>query len=162
MFALDVSLVASVLLWSVCRSRLICICIDRFSNSITFEIVFFTMNVRNLLKLSVSPSSRRGLGPLLTLIVTYISELLFWFKVESHWFSCRVYIGSYIINLIGLFIPLYLSTGNSFINKSFEMTVLFVTLIVSKPESQGHPTTIFGEISVRKTIWDLEFSEHLL
>ena len=28
--------------------------------------------------------------------------------------------------------------------------------------SQGHPTTIFGKISVRKTIWDLEFSEHLL
>ena len=27
---------------------------------------------------------------------------------------------------------------------------------------QGHPTTIFGKISVRKTIWDLEFSEHLL
>ena len=24
---------------------------------------------------------------------------------------------------------------------------------------QGHPTTIFGKISVRKTIWDLEFSE---
>ena len=93
------------------------------------------MNVRHLLKLSVSPSSMRGLGPSMTLIVTYISELLFWFKVESHWFSCRAYIGSYIINLIGLFIPLYLSTGNSFINKSFEMTVLFVTLIVSKPES---------------------------
>ena len=28
--------------------------------------------------------------------------------------------------------------------------------------SQGHPTTIFGKISVRNTIWDLEFSEHLL
>ena len=27
---------------------------------------------------------------------------------------------------------------------------------------QGHPTTIFGRISVRKTIWDLEFSKHLL
>ena len=27
---------------------------------------------------------------------------------------------------------------------------------------QGHPTTIFGKTSVRKTIWDLEFSEHLL
>ena len=27
---------------------------------------------------------------------------------------------------------------------------------------QGHPTTIFGRISVRKTILDLEFSEHLL
>lgn len=27
---------------------------------------------------------------------------------------------------------------------------------------QGHPTTIFGKISVRKTIWDLAFSEHLL
>ena len=27
---------------------------------------------------------------------------------------------------------------------------------------QGHPTTMFGKISVRKTIWDPEFSEHLL
>ena len=27
---------------------------------------------------------------------------------------------------------------------------------------QGHPTAIFGKISVRKTICDLEFSEHLL
>ena len=27
---------------------------------------------------------------------------------------------------------------------------------------QGHPTAIFGKISDRKTIWDLEFSEHLL
>ena len=28
--------------------------------------------------------------------------------------------------------------------------------------SQGHPTTIFGRISVQKTILDLEFSKHLL
>ena len=28
--------------------------------------------------------------------------------------------------------------------------------------SQGHPTTVFGRISVRKTIGDLEFSKHLL
>ena len=28
--------------------------------------------------------------------------------------------------------------------------------------TQGHPTTIFEKTSVRKTIWDLEFSEHLL
>ena len=27
---------------------------------------------------------------------------------------------------------------------------------------QGHPTTIFGRISVGQTIFDLEFSEHLL
>ena len=27
---------------------------------------------------------------------------------------------------------------------------------------QGHPTTIFGKISVRKTILELEFSKHLL
>ena len=27
---------------------------------------------------------------------------------------------------------------------------------------QGHPTAIFGKISVRKTIWELAFSEHLL
>ena len=32
----------------------------------------------------------------------------------------------------------------------------------SKRDWQGHPTAIFGKISVRKTIWDLEFSEHLL
>ena len=35
-------------------------------------------------------------------------------------------------------------------------------LRVQKQIIQGHPTTIFGKISVRKTIWDLEFSEHLL
>ena len=33
---------------------------------------------------------------------------------------------------------------------------------VSRLKMQGHPTTIFGRISVRKTILDLEFSEHLL
>ena len=27
---------------------------------------------------------------------------------------------------------------------------------------QGHPTAMFGKISVRKTIWELEFSVHLL
>ena len=27
---------------------------------------------------------------------------------------------------------------------------------------QGHPTAIFGKISVRKAIWEPEFSEHLL
>ena len=27
---------------------------------------------------------------------------------------------------------------------------------------QGHPTSIFGKIFVPKTIWDLDFSEHLL
>ena len=27
---------------------------------------------------------------------------------------------------------------------------------------QGHPTAIFGKTSVRKTIWELEFSDHLL
>ena len=35
-------------------------------------------------------------------------------------------------------------------------------MVFSLPYRQGHPTTIFGKISVRKTIWDLEFSEHLL
>ena len=29
-------------------------------------------------------------------------------------------------------------------------------------KQQGHPTAIFGKISVRKTISELEFSEHLL
>jgi len=40
MFALDVSLVSRVLLWSVCRSRLIRISINRFSNFITFLVAF--------------------------------------------------------------------------------------------------------------------------
>ena len=30
------------------------------------------------------------------------------------------------------------------------------------PFRQGHPTAIFRKISVRKTIWELEFSEYLL
>ena len=33
---------------------------------------------------------------------------------------------------------------------------------ISSKLNQGHPTTIFVKISVRKTISDLEFSEHLL
>ena len=41
------------------------------------------------------------------------------------------------------------------------------TVILQEPyygiiTEQGHPTAIFGKISVRKTILDLEFSEHLL
>ena len=44
---------------------------------------------------------------------------------------------------------------NQELNKAFSLTrVQCVT--------QEHPTAIFGKISVRKTIWDLEFSEHLL
>ena len=39
---------------------------------------------------------------------------------------------------------------------SFDNNIIFITFM------RGHPTTIFGKISVRKTIWDLEFSEHLL
>ena len=46
--------------------------------------------------------------------------------VESRGFSCHAFIGF----LIGLFIPLWLSTGNSF--KSFGKAL--VTLMVSKPE----------------------------
>ena len=43
----------------------------------------------------------------------------------------------------------------------------YLTLISVVAESgllkqQGYPTAIFGKISVRKTICDLEFSEHLL
>ena len=34
--------------------------------------------------------------------------------------------------------------------------------IFSWQTAQGHPTTIFGKLSVRKTIWDLEFSDHFL
>ena len=36
------------------------------------------------------------------------------------------------------------------------------TLTRQNNNFQGHPTAIFGKISVRKMIWDLEFSEHLL
>ena len=38
----------------------------------------------------------------------------------------------------------------------------FEVLTARPHTSQGHPTTIFGGISVRKTIWNLEFSKHLL
>ena len=41
------------------------------------------------------------------------------------------------------------------------MTLLTIAL-PERVEEQGHPTAIFGKISVRKTIWELEFSEHLL
>ena len=39
---------------------------------------------------------------------------------------------------------------------------LLVHSVQTKHKVQGHPTTIFGRISVRKAIWDLEFSKHLL
>ena len=41
-FVLDVSLVTRVLLWSLYRSRLIRICVDRFTNCITFWSSFST------------------------------------------------------------------------------------------------------------------------
>ena len=41
-FVLDDSLVTRVLLWSLYRSRLIRICVDRFSNSTTFWSSFWT------------------------------------------------------------------------------------------------------------------------
>ena len=46
-------------------------------------------------------------------------------------------------------------------NKSRLSLIVWVNVILIR---QGHPTTIFEKISVRirKTIWDLEFSEHLL
>ena len=59
-FALDVSLVPRVLLSSVCRSRLIGICINRFSNSITFLSSF--QRECHLLNLSVSPRSGHVFG----------------------------------------------------------------------------------------------------
>ena len=43
--------------------------------------------------------------------------------------------------------------------KSRSLNISMITLTRSV---QGHPTAIFGKISVRKTIWELEFSEHLL
>ena len=42
-------------------------------------------------------------------------------------------------------------------NWSMQAGPLYASLV-----KQGHPTAIFGKISVRKMIWDLEFSEHLL
>ena len=53
-------------------------------------------------------------------------------------------------------------------DRAFDMNDLaytsFDTILYIEPRNmeQGHPTAIFGKISVRKTIWDLEFSEHLL
>ena len=75
MFALDVRLVLSVLLWSVCWSRLIRIC----------SILVFQHEV-HLLILSVSPWSGHVLGWSLTLIATYI-RVPVWFKIEPHRFS---------------------------------------------------------------------------
>ena len=46
----------------------------------------------------------------------HLTEFLFWCKVEPHGFSCHACIGFLvldIINLIGLLIPLWLSTGDS-------------------------------------------------
>ena len=53
-------------------------------------------------------------------------EFLFWLKVEPLGLSCHAFMAF----LIGLFIPLRLSTGNSF--KSFGKAL--VTIMVSKPE----------------------------
>ena len=47
--------------------------------------------------------------------------------------------------------------GNSGLNK-IKSSIDFQLLTTR----QGHPTSVFREISVRKTISDLEFSEHLL
>ena len=35
-------------------------------------------------------------------------------------------------------------------------------ILAQRNNEQGHPTSIFGKYLSRKTIWDLEFSEHLL
>ena len=56
----------------------------------------------------------------------YLHQFLFWFKVKPRGFSCHAFIGF----RMGLFIPLWLFTENSF--KSFGKA--FVTLMVSKPE----------------------------
>ena len=57
----------------------------------------------------------------------------------------------------------------SFLNreKGLELQTIYKILsfspdYVTTKLSQGHPTSIFGKKPVRKTIWDLEFSEHLL
>ena len=39
---------------------------------------------------------------------------------------------------------------------------LFVLVSQLSYTTRGHPTTIFGKLSVRKTTWDLEFSDHFL
>ena len=46
--------------------------------------------------------------------------------------------------------------------RSGQYTLVYLSTLLILPNSQGHPTTIFGKRSVRKTIWDLEISEHLL
>ena len=46
---------------------------------------------------------------------------------------------------------------------NWDQILLYGRWLESKDEyMQGHPTAIFGKISVWKTIWELEFSEHLL
>ena len=39
---------------------------------------------------------------------------------------------------------------------------LIVLRLKLRENQQGHPKTIFGKLSVRKTIWGLEFSDHFL
>ena len=152
MFVLNVSLVTMVLLWSVYRWRLIHICLDRFTNCITFWSSFSTWIWLSLLEVGTF-WNRRSLRkhPFLLALRRWArlaggeergetdvfagwnrrrlwllptSEFLFWFKVESRGFSCHAFIGF----LMGLFIPLWLSTGNSFksLGKAFVM--------VSKPK----------------------------
>ena len=144
MFVLNVSLVTRVLLWSVYRSRLICICVEEFTNCITFWSSFSTwtscikFDCRSLkwarfgtvvacenIRFSslfvdgdVSPGAKSEEKRMFSQARTDrrwpwllpTSEFLFWFKVESCGFSCHAFIGF----LMGLFIPLWLSTGNSF------------------------------------------------
>ena len=59
-------------------------------------------------------------------VADFDSEFLFWFEGEPRRFNCHAFIGF----LMGFFIPLWLSTGNSF--KSLGKA--FVTLMVSKPK----------------------------
>ena len=66
------------------------------------------------------------LGPSLTLIVTYITVPVLRFKVEPRGYTAVTLVSVFI----GLFILLWLSTGNSF-NKSLGKA--FVILMVSKP-----------------------------
>ena len=98
--------------------------INRRSNSINFLSIFFNKNVSYQIWMSFLEVGTFWNHRWPWLVPT--SEFLFWFKVESRGLCCHAVIGF----LTGLFIPLWLSTGNSF--KTFIKA--FVILMVSKPE----------------------------
>ena len=56
------------------------------------------------------------------------------------------------------YLPKSKAGANNWYTSHWQITIFCST----SSNYQGHPTAIFGKISVRKTIWELEFSEHLL